>query len=433
MASETLLNLPADWKAADNFQSFSAISSPVKRIIEPVGPGFLAHARRTLRGRTWSEDEKIQAEQNVKKAEDVKDEDELEDEPEDPSIFELDAKNWKEQDHYMVLGITKLRWRATEDQIRIAHRRKVLKHHPDKKAAQGQINEDALFKCIQKANEVLSNPVTRRQFDSVDEAADVAPPKKSAKVTDFIAAWGPVFEAEGRFSNTTPVPSIGTMESPKEEVDAFYSFFYNFDSWRTFEYLDEDVPDDSSNRDHKRYIQRKNNAARQKHKTEDIARLRKLVDLALSLDPRIKLFQDAEKKKREQKKWEREAGAREAAKAKEEAEKKKAEEEKLAKESRESNKKAKEAAKSAKKKQKRTVRGAPKEVGYFGDESASANVDADVESLIEKLDDVQLKDLSDAVSGKTDAAAVKAAYEKTIAELVSGGKVKAGSLKFFSS
>lgn len=133
MTVEILLPLPADWKATNNFHSVSAISSPVKRVIEPVGPGFLAHARRTLRGRTWSEDEKIQAEKNVKKAEDVKEEDELEDEPEDPSIFELDAKDWKEQDHYMVLGLTKLRYKATADQIRIAHRRKVLKHHPDKR------------------------------------------------------------------------------------------------------------------------------------------------------------------------------------------------------------------------------------------------------------------------------------------------------------
>lgn len=86
------------------------------------------------------------------------------------------------------------------------------------------MNEDSLFKCIQKANDVLSNPTTRKQFDSVDEAANVPPPSKKSK-GDFIKLWGPVFEAEGRFSNVQPVPSLGTMESAKEDFDGFYSFF----------------------------------------------------------------------------------------------------------------------------------------------------------------------------------------------------------------
>ena len=64
-----------------------------------------------------------------------------------------------------------------------ADRKKVLKHHPDKKASSTvsetsnslyltgvnqNTNDDAFFKCIQKAHEVLTNPEKRRQFDSVD-------------------------------------------------------------------------------------------------------------------------------------------------------------------------------------------------------------------------------------------------------------------------
>jgi hypothetical protein len=59
-------------------------------------------------------------------------------------------------------------------------RKKVLKHHPDKKVSSAtpptnslqfsgiNTNDDAFFKCIQKAHEVLSHPEKRRQFDSVD-------------------------------------------------------------------------------------------------------------------------------------------------------------------------------------------------------------------------------------------------------------------------
>lgn len=431
--------LPSDWKAPESFLSVSAFSAPVKRQIEPVGPGFLAHARRTLRNRTWSEDEKIQAEQNVKKADDGNDADLLEEEPEDPALYKLEPRDWKNQDHYAVLGITKLRYNATEEQIRIAHRRKVLKHHPDKKAAQGQLNEDGFFKCIQKAFELLMDPVRRRQFDSVDKAADVAPPSKKSK-GDFIELWKPFFDAYARFSNVQPVPSLGSMESTKAEVDGFYSFWYQFDSWRSFEYLDEDVPDDSSNRDNKRYIERKNKAARQKHKTDDTARLRRLVDEALNSDPRIKMFKDAEKKAKEQAKWEKEAGARAAKeaeeKAKAEAEKAKAEAEKAAKDAKEAGKKSKEAAKNAKKKNKRAIRNSAKDVNYFADGEASAsqidNVLNDIDALIEKFDDVQLQEVATKVGGITDVAAVKSVFEEASASLVSSGKLSSGSLKFFS-
>lgn len=429
----TLPQLPESWSAPESFAAHAAITNPVKRKVEPVGPGFLAHARRTLRGRTWSEDERIQAEQNVKTIESDPNEDLLEDEPEDPDMLLHDPKQWKEQDHYQVLGLSKYRYKATEEQIRIGHRRKVLKHHPDKKAAQGAVDQDGFFKCIQKAFEVLMDPVKRRQFDSVDPKADVKPPSKKAK-GDFIEQWGPVFEAEARFSNKQPVPLLGTMESTKEEVDNFYSFWYNFDSWRSFEYLDEDVPDDTSNRDNKRYIEKKNRNARNKRKTEDTARLRKLVDDALNADPRIKLFKEAERKAKEQKKWEREAGAREAAeaakRAKEEAEKKKAEEEAAAKAAKESAKKNKEAAKNAKKKNKRTIRNSVKDVNYFADGDASASqidaVLADVDAIVEKLDDMALSDVAGKVNGVTDAAAVKAVFTETASNLSLSG------LKFFN-
>ncbi len=57
----------------------------------------------------------------------------------------------------------------------------------------------------------------------------------------------------------------------------------------------------------------------------------------------------------------------------------------------ESQLKAKEAAKAAKKKNKRNIRAAVKDNNYFGDSAKSADIDADVDLLIEKFDDVKLK------------------------------------------
>jgi len=213
----------------------------------------------------------------------------------------------------MVLGLSHLRYKATDDQIKIAHRKKVLKHHPDKKANSGDSNDDAFFKCIQKAYEVLMHPERRRQFDSIDpyyvdleERVPTAEAIESAKDPNktFFSRFGAVFAREAHFCATCPeeeVPKLGNMDSTKEEVEAFYDFWYNFDSWRTFEWHDKEMNEGSNSRDDKRYTEKKNKGERARRKKEDNARLRNIIDIALSVDPRIKAIKQAEKEERERK------------------------------------------------------------------------------------------------------------------------------------
>ena len=141
----------------------------------------------------------------------------------------------------------------------IADRKKVLKHHPDKKAGvPGHTsNDDSFFKCIQKAHEVLTNTEKRRQFDSVDPAfmlmeddvptaADFKNIKSAEDMSKkFFREFSQVFEREARFSRKQPVLLLGDVNDPKEKVEAFYAFWYNFDSWRSFEYLDKEVNEGS--------------------------------------------------------------------------------------------------------------------------------------------------------------------------------------------
>ncbi|KAJ9231083.1 hypothetical protein DTO169E5_8117 [Paecilomyces variotii] len=431
--------LPAGCSADKDFKAVGTLSSAVQRNVEPVGPHFLAHARRKRHNRTFSEDERITAQENVKKVEDAED-DEIS-EPEDPLMLSRDAKDWKGQDHYAVLGLSKYRWRATPEQIKRAHRKKVLRHHPDKKAAAGATDEnDSFFKCIQKATEILLDPIKRRQFDSVDEAADVDPPtKKEVAKGNFYKLWGPVFESEARFSKKQPVPLLGDENSTKEEVEEFYNFWYNFDSWRSFEYQDEDVPDDNESRDQKRHIEKKNANARRKKKTEDSARLRHLVDDCLAMDERIKKFRQQERAGKDKRRLEKEAEAKRLAEEKERArleeERKKKEAEEAAKVEREANKKAKEAAKNAAKKNKRVLKGSVKDVNYFAEsgEPSAAQIDGvltDVELIQSKIDNEQLAALAARLtSAGKDAAAVKAAYADEAKRLVAEGKLKDGEVK----
>lgn len=343
------------------------------------------------------------------------------------------------QDHYAVLGLSKYRYKATEDQIKRAHRKKVLKHHPDKKAASGSTEDDGFFKCIQKATDILLDPVKRRQYDSVDEHADVEPPsKKQAKEGKYYKLWGNVFKSEGRFSRIQPVPKFGDENSTKEEVDAFYNFFYNFDSWRSFEYQDEEVPDDNENRDQKRHMERKNNNARKKKKIEDTARLRKVVDDAMAGDVRIKKFRDEANAAKNKKRTDREAAEKKAAeekaaaKAAEEQAKKDAEEK--AKAEREQGKKAKEAAKAAVKKNRRVLKSSVKDANYFvtGGDAGAAAIDSvlgDVELVQGKIDPDECAALAGKLNGLKLADEIKSVWSAEVKRLVEAGKLKEGEAK----
>lgn len=243
--------------------------------------------------------------------------------------------------------------------------------------------------------------------------------------------WGPVFEAEGRFSKVQPVPLLGNENSTQEKVEAFYNFWYNFDSWRSFEYQDEDVPDDNENRDQKRHVERKNANARKKKKTEDTARLRHLVDDALALDQRIKKFRQEQHAQKNKKRLEKEAEEKrlkeEAAKAKEEEARMARQAEEVAKAERVEGKKAKEAAKNAAKKNKRVVRNAPKEANYFVDGTPDAKVIDqvlnEVDLVIAKLENEELALFTSKLHGK-DKSGTKAIFSEEVRRLIDAGKLK---------
>ena len=103
--------------------------------------------------------------------------------------------------------------------------------------------------------EVLTSAEKRRQFDSVDPhylvieqslpSATTLTKSISDDANEFFETFTSMFELEARFSNTEPVPMLGAIDAPKEEVEGFYDFWYNFDSWRSFEYYDKEVNEGS--------------------------------------------------------------------------------------------------------------------------------------------------------------------------------------------
>jgi DnaJ homolog subfamily C member 2 len=98
MASATVIpralpTLPEGWTAEKDFKPLGVVSPGTQRTIEPVGPHYLAHARRARNKRTFSEDDRIQAQEKAKKIE--KDEESEESEPEDLMMLQREAKDWK--------------------------------------------------------------------------------------------------------------------------------------------------------------------------------------------------------------------------------------------------------------------------------------------------------------------------------------------------
>lgn len=114
-----------------------------KRTLLPVGPAYLAHVRRSIHNHSFEEHDKLAEEERKKKehanGENVEDDLGVGDEEETEDILSLDPKEWKvglssfrfgetltenlglqKQDHYAVLGLSSLRYKATQDQIKIA-------------------------------------------------------------------------------------------------------------------------------------------------------------------------------------------------------------------------------------------------------------------------------------------------------------------------
>ncbi|XP_078409362.1 dnaJ homolog subfamily C member 2 isoform X2 [Cetorhinus maximus] len=289
----------------------------------------------------------------------------------------------------------------------------VLKHHPDKRKAAGeQIGEgdNDYFTCITKANEMLSDPLKRRAFDSVDPTFDNAIPSKSEAKENFIEVFSSAFERNARWSKTKHVPKLGNLNSSIEEVDSFYSFWYNFDSWREFSYLDEEEKEKAECRDERKWIEKQNRAARAQRKKEEMNRIRTLVDTAYSCDPRIKKFKEEEKARKEA---EKKAKAEAKRKEQEEKEKQKQAElevARLAKEKEEEEarqqalqtKKEKEIQKKAIKKERQKLRTVCKNWNYFTDDhTENVKMMEDVEKLCDRLELMSLQALNEVLASST--------------------------------
>lgn len=217
----------------------------------------------------------------------------------------ITPQNLKNYTLYDILGFGgELGASADTEVIKKAYHKAVLMYHPDKaqhKTSDGK-EDRTVFLKIQEAFAVLCSEPKRRAYDSqlpFDESIPTEERVQKGLVKGphkFFKIFGPVFSRNARFAQKKPVPELGDLSTPVQQVYKFYEYWVHFESWRDFTGVGAEYkPDDAGSRQEKRYMQQENEKLAKKLKKKEMERLIELVALAEKYDPRI--IADKEKRK----------------------------------------------------------------------------------------------------------------------------------------
>lgn len=275
---------------------------------------------------------------------------------------ELDELNY-----YDILG--GIAMHSTPEQIRRSFHKASLKYHPDKQKdsdtnstanEKKKAGEDPVFLKVKEAFETLSDPAKRKAYDSTVDFDDSIPSASDIKSEkDFYTIFGNCFERNLRFaaendpdrfkgnnsggsggggkkgkrknqgknqdSSSSKQVLLGDGHTPIDEVNRFYDYWVRFESWRDFTLTatkeTEHDTDMADSRYEKRWMEKEIARKAKAMKRDEMARISKLVERSLALDPRIRREKEREAREKKEK-----ARLKQEQKEREEREKKEQEE-----------------------------------------------------------------------------------------------------------
>lgn len=229
--------------------------------------------------------------------------------------------------HYEILEVSK---NAELEEIKASYRALALKLHPDKNGGSAEANER--FKALQASWEVLRNPQERAWYDSHreqilrannpnDEVQDseeinlfhyFAPNcYQGYEDTEdgFFRVYKGCFDMIGMAEKNACeddkfyYPEFGDRNTSFQVLKAFYQYWSNFVTVRTFSWKDKWNLAEAPSRDHRRAMEKENKKERETFRKEYIAEVKSLVDFVRRRDIRWEEYklhlQEEESRKKE--------------------------------------------------------------------------------------------------------------------------------------
>ena len=415
--------------------------------LEAAGRGYLDYRASVERAATFlsgeddDDDDDDSSDDGSDKGDQVKDGAMME----EINLWDLSDAQLEKTNYYQVLNLP-FKPHLTADEIKKAYRKACLKYHSDKNVdKKGDGEEDKVFLKVQAAFDTLTNQ--KQAYDSTEMPFDEALPSDDVPEEEFYKEYGNVFKMnlffDARLLHTDKKgnhgkkgkgkrnkknahhhapPSFGDENTPIDEVHRFYDYWTHFSTWRDFtiqaskELEAEDQIEQAESRYEKRWYQQEVNRLAKKLKQKEQSRITKLVEQAMTNDPRL----IAEKKRlieeKKQKQREREEQEKERIRLAEEA--------RLAEEKRvEEEKQRKQQEKFEREKEKKALRKVK--------QALRKRVEASLEELLEPS--YALEDDTDFICGELDKELLMKLNErlegKTAAEVVQIVKKRAENLR----
>jgi DnaJ family protein C protein 2 len=167
----------------------------------------------------------------------------------------------------------------------------------------GRSAEDVrkLWLKVQRGYETLLDAKMKLRYDSSLPFDDEIPTKEMCNTDEkFYELFDATFRRNSTWSTKFPYldpvdgikkcPVLGDASTDMKEVDAFYKFWTNFESWRVFDHFAKhniEAIKQAGDRYQKRKMEKENTDEVKVHAKQEHKRLIELVETARKLDPRI--------------------------------------------------------------------------------------------------------------------------------------------------